>query len=146
MSVSLFSQNRIKRQDQDKIKAYKIAYITDQLNLSSSEAERFWPVYNEHEEQLAKLRKEENLSIRKLIKNRDQINDISESDAKNIVTSVSRIMDKMHSVNKEYFQKLKKILPFKKILKLQVAEKQFKRKLFENLKKRRKRLKEEKRE
>ena len=32
------------------------------------------------------------------------------------------------------------ILPFKKILKLQVAEKEFKRKLFENLRKRRKKF------
>lgn len=144
IGVTAFSQKRIKKQDQDKIRAYKIAYITDQLNLSSSEAEKFWPIYNRHEEIIAKLRKEENLNIRKLI--REGISEVSESDAKRIITSVSKIKDKMHTEKKEYFKKLQKTLPYKKILKLQIAERQFKRKLFENLKKRRKRLKEEKRD
>lgn len=144
-SVAISAQ-RIKKQDKDKIKAYKIAYITDQLNLSSSEAQKFWPIYNRHEETLDKLRKEENSNIRKLLKNNEEIDGVSESDAESIVTSMSKIIDRKHSANREYFQKLKKVLPFKKILKLHIAERQFKRKLFENLKKRRKRLKEEKRE
>ena len=128
--------------DRDKMKAYKIAYITDQLNLSTQEAEKFWPIYNTHEERLTKLRKEEDSNIRKLIHSSDQLNDISESEAKSIITSVSNIRDKAHAMNKEYFQKLRKVLPYKKILKLQVAERQFKRKLFERLKERRKKYRE----
>jgi len=128
--------------DQDKIKAYKIAYITDQLNLTSTEAEKFWPIYNEHEEKLSKLRKQEGQSIRKVIKNKEDIDQISETEAKEVVTSVINIQSVILKENQGYFKKLKKILPYKKILKLQVAEKEFKRKLFERLKKRRKKSRE----
>src|SRR5512133_1287019 len=31
----------------DKLNAYKIAFFTRRLNLTSQEAEKFWPVYNE---------------------------------------------------------------------------------------------------
>ena len=35
-----------KKQQQDRIQAEKVAYITAQLDLSAAEAEKFWPVYN----------------------------------------------------------------------------------------------------
>ena len=33
----------------DRIKAEKIAFITDAVGLTSAEAEKFWPVYNKFE-------------------------------------------------------------------------------------------------
>ncbi len=42
----------------DKIKAFKTAHITEQLDLSSAEAEKFWPVYNAFDDKLMALRKE----------------------------------------------------------------------------------------
>ncbi|MFM1879600.1 MAG: hypothetical protein RLZZ241_2466 [Bacteroidota bacterium] len=35
--------------NQEKIKALKVAFFTEQLNLSASEAARFWPMYNAYE-------------------------------------------------------------------------------------------------
>ena len=32
---------------QDKMKAERVAYLTDVMGITSSEAEKFWPVYNE---------------------------------------------------------------------------------------------------
>jgi len=40
----------------DRVKAYKIAYITDQLSLTEKEAQKFWPIYNAHEELMRKFR------------------------------------------------------------------------------------------
>ncbi len=42
----------------EKIKALKIAYITKELNLTSAEAEKFWPVYNEYFAEIEKVIKE----------------------------------------------------------------------------------------
>ena len=41
------SQPRGKGGWQDKMKAERVAYLTDAMGLTSSEAEKFWPVYNE---------------------------------------------------------------------------------------------------
>ena len=136
-----FSQKR-KGMNNDRVKAYKIAYITDQLNLTEKEAEKFWPIYNAHEEQMRKFRSDERSTIKKEISESSKIEAISENDAKKIVVFVSELRDKTHKENQVYFTKLKKVLPFKKILKLQIAERGFKKRLFDNLRK--KRIKEKK--
>jgi len=46
-------------QDDDKkehgrLQALKIAYITKKLNLSPEEAQKFWPIYNQYEEEVRK--------------------------------------------------------------------------------------------
>ena len=148
--ITLFSlqlsaqEGRMKRPDQDKIKAFKIAYITDKLDLTAEEAQQFWPIYNEHEKKMEELRKQENAAIKKYIKERSDIVNISEEQAREIVTSVRKIEKLKEEQSERTFNKMKRILPYKKILKLQVAEREFKRNLLRKLKKRRKQLKEPK--
>lgn len=145
MSASLMAQERrIKRPDPDKVKAYKIAYITDKLDLTPEEAQKFWPIYNENEKIMADLRAQEGAAIKKYISRRPDVDIISEDQAKEIVTKVKKIQDQIDDQKERVFNKLKKILPYKKILKLQIAEREFKRSLIRKLKKRRKPLKEQK--
>lgn len=142
-SLNAFSQRRMKGPDPDKVKAYKIAYITDILDLSAAEAQKFWPVYNAHEKTVAELRKQENAIIKKYLKSAEDISSVSEADAKEIVTSVQKIRAKMDDQSQVLFNKMKKIIPYKKMLKLQIAERKFKRILLDRLKKRRKKMMEE---
>lgn len=44
---SAFSQDR-NRKDGGRLEAYKIAYLTNKLKLSSEEAQKFWPIYNKY--------------------------------------------------------------------------------------------------
>jgi len=47
MPMAVFAQDR--QQDRkDKIETMHIAYLSEKLNLTSGEAEKFWPVYNEY--------------------------------------------------------------------------------------------------
>ena len=41
----------------DRIEALKVAYITEQLNLSPSEAQKFWPLYNSYKNDLQSIHK-----------------------------------------------------------------------------------------
>lgn len=145
IASSLFAQERkMRKPDYDKMKAYKIAYITDKLNLTAEEAEKFWPIYNENEKLMSELRKEENLAIKKYIKERSDIEGITEKQAQEVITSIRKIEQRIHDQKEKVFSRLRKVLPYKKILKLQVAEREFKRSLIRKLKKRRKDLKEPK--
>ena len=50
-------------QDEDKkdggrIEALKIAYLTRKLNLTTEEAQKFWPVYNKYADELRKVQLE----------------------------------------------------------------------------------------
>lgn len=42
----------------DKIRALKIAFLTERLQLTSNEAQKFWPVYNKYEAEVEKIRRE----------------------------------------------------------------------------------------
>src|SRR6478609_7138579 len=44
--------------DGGKVKAYQIAWLTSKLNLKPEEAERFWPVFNQYQEEIRKVRLE----------------------------------------------------------------------------------------
>lgn len=41
----------------DKIEAMRVAFITQQLNLTPEEAQKFWPVYNQYHEDIKTLRR-----------------------------------------------------------------------------------------
>ena len=43
------------KNDWEKIKSLKVAYFTEKLELSSSEAKGFWPIYENFEKDLHKL-------------------------------------------------------------------------------------------
>ena len=56
----LFTSNHVWAQPdnpkhRERIKALKIAYITEHVNLSAEQAEKFWPVYNRFEKELHNL-------------------------------------------------------------------------------------------
>ena len=55
LSVVSWSQGRGQL---ERIKAFKTGYLTQELDLSSAEAEKFWPIYNEYEKKMFELRVE----------------------------------------------------------------------------------------
>lgn len=38
----------VNKRDAGRLEAYKIAYLTRRLNLSTDEAQKFWPIYNKY--------------------------------------------------------------------------------------------------
>ncbi len=44
--------------DDQRVEVLKKAYVTDELNLSPQEAEKFWPVYNNYQNEIRQARKE----------------------------------------------------------------------------------------
>ena len=63
MSIPAFAQDDELPQPQDqkvrdKIEAARIAYITDQLQLTPAEAEKFWPIYREFADKRREIRRE----------------------------------------------------------------------------------------
>lgn len=117
---------------QERVKVLKVAFITEALNLTQEEAQLFWPIYNEYQDkrdvvraQLAENRKKvkeqaETLTPEELMKLADQEMTLRQQDL---------------DLQKEMHEKLKKVLPAKKLAQLYVAEEDFKKELLEMLKK-----------
>jgi len=129
LTINAFGQ-RQKRQE--RIQALKIAFITDKLELSKSEAEKFWPVYNAIEGKKDQLRKE----AKTLRKDLD-FDTLSEAEANKLVTDMLGLENRKHNLQVKQVNDLLKVIPAKKIILLRVVEEQFKKQMLEELKKRR---------
>lgn len=123
-----------KKQDREKIKSLKIAYITEKLDLTSKEAEAFWPVYNGHEKKLQELRKKERSQGR----NRSvEINLLSEKEAADLLNAQLELEQLKDDEKIGFIQEVRTIISAKKTLLLIEAEEEFKRKLIRQYRKKR---------
>lgn len=118
----------------EKIQALKTAHITNELNLSSSEAERFWPIYNASQDRNHELRKQSREIHQNLKRNFDVI---SEKEAVAILKKTIDLQNKMHEEKNALVNKLQSVLPAKKIIQLKRVEDEFNRELLKKFKGRR---------
>tara|TARA_R110002049_G_scaffold3795_3_gene27538 strand:+ start:72505 stop:72945 length:441 start_codon:yes stop_codon:yes gene_type:complete len=127
-SLNLFAQG-----DREQIKALKVAFITEKLDLSGKEAQDFWPIYNTFDDNYTKIKFEDIRTIRHDIK--DNINTLNDTKAKALLDRLVEAEKKLYNEQTELIIKLRKVISPKKIILLKVAEEDFNRKLFEQYKK-----------
>ena len=113
----------------EKIKALKTAYITEQLSLTSSEAEKFWPVYNDLEEKFHKLRQRKHDGIYEKL--HLGIENLSDEEANKLIDEYLSIETDQLNLQKEKMAALRKVISPKKIIGLRKAEDDFKRELLD---------------
>lgn len=130
-SITFYSQESKK----EKIKALKIAYITKDLNLSSSEAEKFWPVYNTFDEKQFTIRMVKMRKIRNELKSKP-IDDFSDSEATSLLNQIDILEEESYQIKKKLVTDLQKIISPVKILKLKQAEDNFNKSLLKQYRKR----------
>ncbi|MGV6831569.1 MAG: hypothetical protein ACWA5P_08430 [bacterium] len=130
MVLPLMAQRNI---NPDRIKAQKVAFITERLDLTSKEAQQFWPIYNAFEEETEGIRQGDLKDVRQAIKN----GNLSENEAKELLDKLMSAENRIHQAKLDLVQDLKAIIPAQKIIALKTAEDAFNRKLIEVLKKRR---------
>lgn len=127
LTTQLSAQDR--RGGSDRLKSMKVAYITDQLNLTPEESQNFWPLYNELEDKLKENRK---------IHRSERIQEnISEAEAKDLITRNFEAEQRELDLKIEYSNKFQTVISPVKLIRLQKAEKQFKRELLNRAKTRR---------
>lgn len=118
-----FAQDKQKKKNgndwREKVRAEQVAFITSELDLSESEAQAFWPVYNE----VQKLRREAFRTTGEAYMNLQKGVDEKE---------VSQLLDKYLEAKKagekmeaDAVARYKKVLPVNKVAKLLLAEEKF---------------------
>ncbi len=113
----------------ERLKAYKTSYLTDQLDLSSKEAEKFWPIYNAYEKEYFQLKVNKMSEMRNIIKKQGGFEALSEDKANQLLIKLSKNEQAILDAKKTLYKKLKNVIPAKKILLLNKAEHDFNRKL-----------------
>lgn len=130
----VLASSALTAQNNERIKAFKMGYITEQLNLSTTEAEKFWPIFNTFEEKMSALRKRERDEIKQKL--RSGFDTMSDSEAEVLITKSMEIADQQHQLRAQLTKDLRGVISAKKIIKLKLVEDDFKRRLLERYKKR----------
>ena len=122
ISVSGIAQRQPDPKMFEQIKARKVAFITVELGLTSIEAEKFWPVYNELEKQHIALMINRKELEHKSENPKPEMND---ADYRKLATELASNQAKDGKLSEEYNLKFLDILPAEKVVKLYRAEGKF---------------------
>lgn len=104
---------------QERIEAQRIAFITNKLKLTPEESQSFWPLFNQY--------KEDNKALQNSLIKPADINTASDAEVEQYLMGSLDIEEKQISLKRAYIQKLKDILPIRKVAKLMGIERQFNR-------------------
>jgi len=115
-------ESKDRQQHRERIKAMKVAYITQELNMDAKLAEKFWPVYNQYERAKMDLHKKEHFQS-------ENIENITEAEAEKMLTEFLNIEKEEYTVKKELYTNLKKIMSAREIIKIHKLESDFNKKL-----------------
>lgn len=105
----------------DKFQDERVSFLTREMSLTTQEAQKFWPIYNEY----LKKRDEMILSRKQRGMGYNQVPAMTESE---IDTLINRQLDtdiRLLQLKKKYFLKIREELPAKKVMILMRAEQQF---------------------
>lgn len=105
---------------QEKIRAARIAFITEKLGLTPAEAEKFWPIYNEFDQK----RKELRVQAKDMRRNADP-NKPQEDLEKNAIAQQHQFRQKELDLEKDYSNRLLNVISAKKVMALPRTEKDF---------------------
>ena len=118
--------------DHSKIKDLKVAYFTEKLQLTPSETDKFWKIYNQYEAERQSLKK----SSKK--PEGQKISEMSDVQIDQLINSTLDKKEKEAALQKKYFVEFKKVLPSQKVVKLLYIEEQFRQFLFKKAQQKRK--------
>lgn len=130
LSVVFFTVNMaVKAQDREshetrmeKFRTEKVTFLSTRLDLTPAEAEKFWPIYNQMEKERWEAQK-----ARRDLENK--VSAAEESLSDNEIIKLTRdfagSMQKEGALITSYNEKLLKVLPPKKVLKLYKTENEF---------------------
>lgn len=111
----------------EEIKAHKTAFITEQVNLTSTQAEKFWPIYNKHEQEVMALRKTQ-LEGFKSLRNKN-VDDLSEAKAKAMLLKHGQVKAQLTKKMVQLISLLEGVITPQQTIKLLMAEEDFKKRL-----------------
>ncbi len=123
-------------QRHERINALKVAFITEKLEFTSSEAEKFWPVYNSFETEKQSLRKQ----IKTLRKGID-FETLTDNQANTLIQKMLDFETKKHQLHTKQAADLLNVIPAKKVVLLKIVEEQFNKRMLEEIKNRRQNFK-----
>lgn len=116
-------------EDGSRVESLRVAFITRYLQLDPKEAETFWPLYNEYREEQQKIRKQHRA-------NRDWLS-MDDQQLEDALDQQLQLEQEELLLKQRFFKQLKGVLPIRKVAMLLKAESEFKKRLLQEIRSRR---------
>jgi len=115
-----------------KIESARIALITERLELTPEQAEKFWPLYREYTSRREELRKEY-LDARRSVRQEN----MTEEESKRLLDKGLELKEKQVSLDKVYSERFNNVITSRQLLQLRKAEDDFRQMLLDRIERRR---------
>lgn len=129
-SASLRAQQE---DNQEKIKALKVAFFTEQLSLTSKEAAVFWPLYNAYEAEKETIMDQKRREVYDKIGGAQPY---SEAEARAILSRYQELEEREEALDRKFQTELAATFSATRTLKLFRAEHEFRKRLLREYRKR----------
>jgi len=116
------------RPSKEKMEAHKIAFITSELNLSPEEAQVFWPLYNEYNNEKKAIKKDK--------MSQPNLEELDDAQANELIKTHLENKSMSLALETKYVEKFKEVLPSKKVLQLLIIDRKFKEEVLRDLQRR----------
>lgn len=115
----------------EQIEAARIALITDRLELTPEQAEKFWPIYNEYSEQRKELARE----LQQMRKGIDR-EEMTEEQGQQLMERTMNIRERQLQLEKQYARRMNSVITAQQLLSLRQAEEDFRKMILRRLEER----------
>ncbi|CAM4045331.1 sensor of ECF-type sigma factor [Flavobacterium weaverense] len=130
VSVSFYAQGESMKEKKEQIKVLKVAFFTTELDLTNSEAEKFWPLYNTFDDNQFELRHQKMRAFMRRMSD-GSLDKMTEKEASSFLAQIQDTEEELFLLRKKFTQNVRAIIPASKVLKLRKAEEDFNRKLLQ---------------
>lgn len=117
----------------ERIEQLRIAFLTEELDLTSQEGQAFWPLFNEYNDQ----RKDFESSARRAERELDRKASPSEADVLEVAKLQAENLRKQADLLDDYLPKFLEVLGPERTVRLMRSEEEFKRRMLERIRDRR---------
>lgn len=134
---NLQAQNKDHRKDHHKehhkkVKAYRISFLTEELDLSTAEAEKFWPLFRRYDKAKDSLHKAYYQNHRWL---KDSLTYLTDASAMELIEQHCQKEHQLMKKKEEMAQAFTEVIGAKKTLKFLHLEHRFRQRLVEKMRK-----------
>lgn len=109
----------------ERMQAMRTAFITNRLDLSPEEAQQFWPLFNQFEAEQKKVRDK--------YRPAKDLMSMTDAEAEKFLNNQFEMEQEVLNLRKDYMQRMKKVLPVRKVAMLTRIEQDFREELVGNL-------------
>ncbi|MCH7401897.1 hypothetical protein ACFOUP_00175 [Belliella kenyensis] len=123
-SLAIAQRDQNQGFDKEKFETARVAFITNRLNLTTDQAEKFWPVFN-------KFNDDREIIMTKLSDiSKESEGNISESEAKNLINKRLELQGELLKLDQKFMSEITKVITNKQALALGGISRDFARHIY----------------